>query len=126
VTGTIRWGRIFLGGLAIELVMFAIVVPLQLGGFEQIAYYSVPLLATATAFGAAIWVCRPLQSRFVLHGVLPAVAASLMYTALTMVPGSPPIPWLYVISHGLRIAGGAAGGWYAERQARTTTSDAAL
>ena len=116
---TIRWGRILLGALAIEIVMLAIVVPLGLLVSEQLVYYSVPFLAVATAFLAALWVCRPLQARFVLHGALVAVTASVMYTALTMIPGSPPTPWLYIVSHGLRIAAGAAGGRYAEQRPRT-------
>lgn len=117
---TVRWGRVVLGGLFIELTMFAIVVPLN-SISEQTAYYSVPVLALATAFLFGWWAAAPLKSQFILHGVLVALAASCFYIALTAAMGViGSLPLLYHLSHGLRILGGAAGGAFAERRARTT------
>lgn len=82
----IRWGRILLGGLFIELTMFAIVPPLN-SLSQRAAYYSVPVLALATAFLFGRRAARPLKARFVLHGVLVAVAASVMYLAVTTAMG---------------------------------------
>ena len=113
----IRWGRIAAGGLFIELAMFAIVIPIQIVAGEQVFYYSVPVAAIATAFLVALWVARPLESRFVLHGALAALVASLIYIALTASMGAS-VPWLFWASHGLRLLAGIAGGMFAERRAR--------
>jgi hypothetical protein len=112
----IRWGRVLLGGLFIELSMFAVVVPLNAIS-PRAAYYSVPLLAFATALLFGWWAAKPVSSRFVLHGTLVAIAASAMYIALTTAMGAD-VPWLYHLSHLLRLAGGAAGGTLAERAIR--------
>lgn len=116
----IRWGRIVLGGLFIELAMFAVVVPLNVLGGEQAVYYAVPFLAVATAFVFGWWAARPVTGRFVLHGALVAVAASVMYITLTVASGvAGELPLLYHVSHALRVMGGAAGGAFAARRART-------
>jgi hypothetical protein len=114
----IRWGRILLGGLFIELTMFAIVLPLN-SLSQQAAYYSVPVLALATAFLFGRWAARPLKAQFVLHGVLVAVAASVMYIALTTAMGViSSVLLLYHLSNGIRIVGGAAGGASAGRRSK--------
>ena len=107
---SIRWGRIIVAAVLVEAGMFAIVIPLN-GINEQVTYYSVPFLVFATAYLAARWVGRPLAGRFVLHGVLTAIGASLIYVAITIALGVfNSVPLLYHFSHALRIAGGAAGG----------------
>ena len=111
----IRWGRVLLGGLFIELAMFAFVIPLTAIG-EQVLYYAVPFLAFGIAVVFGWWVARPLSGRQVLHGALVAVAASLMYIALTTAMGvAGTLPLLYHVSHGLRILGGMLGGSIAAR-----------
>ena len=116
----IRWGRILLGGFLIELTIFAIYIPLN-AALPQIAYYSVPVLALATAYVFGRWAARPLQSGFVLHGTLVAVAASLMYLALNAALGTIPlIPWLFHVSNVVRVFAGAAGGAAAGKRARAT------
>jgi hypothetical protein len=113
----IRWGRVLLGGLIIELVMFAIAIPV--GMYSQNAlYYSVPFFVTVTAFLVAWRATLPLPGRFVLHGTLMAVVASAIYIALTVGSGAAgDLPLLYHLSHGLRVIGGAAGGAVAKRRA---------
>ena len=53
------------------------------------------------------------------HGVLAAVAASLMWIGLVSAGGGnwSEIPLLYHLSHGLRLLGGAGGGMWAARRA---------
>ena len=110
----LHWGRILLGGLFIELTMLAIVVPLNSVN-QQLAYYSVPVLALATAFIFGRRAAAPLKAHFVLHGVLVAVVASAIYIALTT-SMRVSVPLLYHLSHGLRLLGGAAGGAVAGRR----------
>src|SRR5262245_55042122 len=120
-----RWGRVLLGGLFIELTMFAIVVPLNAVS-AQGAYYSVPFLAIATALLFGRWAARPLHAGFVLHGVLVAAAASAMYISLTLATGTVgSVPLLYHFSHGLRLLGGEAGGALAARRAGVSRSPVA-
>ena len=53
----LRWGRILLGGMFIELTMVAIIVPVNAAS-ERTAYYLVPVLALATAFIFGQWAAR--------------------------------------------------------------------
>jgi putative membrane protein (TIGR04086 family) len=113
----IRWGRVLPGGLFIELALFAIAVPMTIYSPDAL-YYLVPFLVLVSAFVFGWWAARPLESRFVLHGVLVAVVASVIYIALTTASGvAGELPLLYHLSHGLRIIGGAAGGAFAARRA---------
>jgi hypothetical protein len=114
----IRWGRVVLGGVFIELTMLGIIVPVNAIS-EPTAYYLVPILALATAWVFGYWAARPVQSHFVLHGVLAAAVASLIYVVLTTAAGVP-VPLLFHLSHGVRLVGGAVGGAYAARQAIST------
>ena len=109
----LRWGRVLLGGVFIELTMLTIIVPLN-SISEPTAYYLVPILAFATAFIFGRWAATPLERDFVLHGVLVAAVASLIYITLTTATGAS-VPLLFHLSHGVRLIGGAAGGWSAGR-----------
>jgi hypothetical protein len=48
------------------------------------------------------------------------VIASLIYVAITLAQPEPPI---YIVAHGLKILGGAAGGMVAARRPATATAD---
>jgi putative membrane protein (TIGR04086 family) len=113
----LRWGRILLGGLFSELAIFAVFVPLQ-SVYGEAVTNLVPVLAVVTAFLFGWWAAKAAHDRQVLHGTLVAVAASLMWIALVFGAGGEwsEIPVLYHVTHGLRIMGGAAGGWWAARR----------
>jgi hypothetical protein len=109
----LRWGRVFLGGFLAELCVFAIVFPV-LYLFGQQAFLTSILVASATMpFIFAVWVGRPIDSGFVLHGALVGLVAALVYTGLAW---GQPQPLLYKISHGLKVLGGMAGGVLASRR----------
>lgn len=111
----IRWGRIALGGLLSELAIFAVILPLNVVSPSAV-YYAVPVLVALAAFIFGRWVATPLTSAFVLHGILTAMFASLLYIVLTAATGViSSLPLLYHLSHGLRILGGAAGGASAKK-----------
>ena len=93
--------------------MLAIIVPLN-SLSASAAYYLVPILALATAFIFGRWAATPVERDFVLHGVLVAAVASVIYIALTTASGAS-VPLLFHLSHGVRLLGGAAGGWSAGR-----------
>lgn len=109
----IHWGRILVGGLLAELCVFAIVFP-TLRFFGQTAFLASILIACAVMpFVFALWVCRRVKSHFVLQGALVGVVAFLFYMGLAW---RQPQPLVYKIAHGLKIVGGAAGGFVASRR----------
>src|SRR6202043_3243440 len=90
-----------------ELVLFAIAIPLFLSGAGRILVYVVPPAALIATFAVTMWLGRGIHSKFVLHGVLIGVVGTLIYIGLTR---AQPEPWQYWVAHALKIVGGAAGG----------------
>jgi putative membrane protein (TIGR04086 family) len=111
-TATIQWARILLGGLLAEVALILAIVPLGLRLGDNFLHYTAPPGSFITCFLGALWVCRRIESRFILHGTLVGVVAALFYVALTR---AQPEPLAYVVAHALKLAGGACGGWVAER-----------
>jgi hypothetical protein len=108
-----HWGRAVLGGFLAELTVFAIVFPV-LHFFGQRAFLASILIASAAMpFLFALWVCRRVESRFLLHGALVGIVAALFYLALAW---NQPQPLLYKVAHALKVVGGAAGGAVASRR----------
>jgi len=112
----VHWGRVLLGGLLAELLVFAIVFPMR-HFFGQRAFLASILIASATMpFVLALWVARRIESHFVLHGALIGLFAALIYMGLAR---GQPQPLLYKVAHGFKIVGGAAGGLVASRRKAT-------
>ena len=112
-TVRLHWGRVLAAGLLAEVGLILAIVPigLRLGGtFLQ---YAAPPGSFVVCFLGALWACRRVESRFVLHGVLVGAVAALFYIALT---GFQPEPLAYVIAHALKLVGGAVGGRVAQRR----------
>jgi len=109
----LRWGRILLAAFLTELGIFAIFIPVLVKYGEGPAQYTVPPLALVMTFLFSAWAGKPLATRFVLHGILIGIVATLMYVALTL---GQPEPFIYIVAHGLKILGGAAGGRFAEKR----------
>jgi len=101
-----------LGGFLAELIVFGVVFPV-LYLFGQRAFLASILIASAVMpFVFAVWVCRRIESRFVLHGALVGLVAALIYMAIAW---GQPQPLLYKIAHGLKVVGGMLGGVVASR-----------
>ena len=111
----VRWGRALAGGLLAEVALFAITVPVLLLLGDRPLLYLVPPGAFVTSFFAAVWVGSKIQSRFVLHGLLVGIVATVVYL---LVAWGQPEPVAYIIAHGLKIVGGMAGGVAAERRSK--------
>ena len=111
----IHWALVILGGILAELAVFAIVFP-TLHFFGQRAFLASILMASALMpFLFALWLCRRVESRFMLQGALIGLAAALFYSALALGLGQTQ-PLLYKIAHVLKVVGGACGGLVASRQ----------
>jgi len=100
-----------------ELVLFAIAVPLYLSGAGRINFYVVPPVALAATFAITVWLGRGIKSNFVLHGVLIGIVGTLMYIGLTR---AQPEPWKYWVAHALKVVGGAAAGMLLARRQTAT------
>jgi len=88
-------------------------VPLGSRLGENFLHYTAPPGSFITCFLGALWVCRRIESHFILHGTLVGVVAALIYVALTR---AQPEPLAYVVAHALKLAGGACGGFVAQRR----------
>jgi hypothetical protein len=106
-----HWGRALVGGFLAEAAVFAVVIPVFLLFGEHAVHYAVPPACLVMTFLFAVWVGRRIESHFVLHGIVVGVVATLLYVGLTL---ARPEPLVYVVAHGLKLAGGAAGGRFAE------------
>jgi putative membrane protein (TIGR04086 family) len=109
----IRWARILLGGVLAEVALIIAIVPLGLRLGDNFLHYTAPPGSFVMCFLGAIWVCRRIESRFILHGTLVGVVAALVYVALTR---AKPEPFAYIVAHALKLAGGACGGYIAQRR----------
>jgi hypothetical protein len=115
---SIQWGRVLLAAFLMELVLFAIAIPLFLSGAGRVNFYVVPPVALVATFAVTVWLGRGITSHFVLHGVLIGIVGTLMYVGLTRMQ---PEPWQYLVAHALKVAGGAAGGMVLERRQTAAT-----
>ncbi|HEU4620495.1 MAG TPA: TIGR04086 family membrane protein [Gammaproteobacteria bacterium] len=115
----VRWGAALIGAFLSEAIMIALVIPLQRYGQDAITImaligsFLLPML-----FG--IWVGRRAQTHYVLNGFLVGAFAVVIYLATTEAarrfgPPQPPQPFAYTIAHGLKLLGGALGGFIASR-----------
>jgi putative membrane protein (TIGR04086 family) len=109
----IHWLRILLGGFLAEISVIALVIPVSLLFGKQTIPSTALLGSLVACFLFALWVARRVDSRFVLHGILVGLVATLIYVGLTR---GHPEPVAYLVAHGLKIIGGAAGGFVAARQ----------
>src|SRR5258708_38252370 len=103
----LRWGRVLVGGFLAELLVFAIVFPVRYVSGQRAFLASILIASAVMPFIFAVWVGRRVESRFVLHGALVGVVATLIYMGLAW---GQPQPLLYRIAHGLKVVGGMAGG----------------
>jgi hypothetical protein len=109
----IHWGRVVVGGLLAELMVFAVVFPVLYLFGQRAFLMSILIASAAMPFIFAVWVGRRIESRFVLHGGLVGLVAALFYL---VVAWGQPQPLLYKIAHGLKLVGGMAGGAAASRR----------
>jgi putative membrane protein (TIGR04086 family) len=109
----LRWGRIVTAGLLSEIALIIAIVPLGLRLGDAFLRYAAPPGSFLVCFLGTLWASRKIESRLVLHGVLIGLVAALLYLVLTRFR---PEPLAYVIAHALKLIGGAAGGYVAERR----------
>jgi hypothetical protein len=129
----IHWGRIVIGGFLTEAIIIAgflaLLLATRLAGAPTIALPETPIDFTnaivsslVVTFACTLWVCRPVEAHHVVHGLLVGVTAILIFVGLT---GAEPEPILYIVAHGLKLVGGAAGGMVAAKRRRVAQPEGA-
>ena len=119
-TSSLRWGRIVLGGFLAEAILIVVVIPMRLAGSGDTPLTVVAVAGSFLVFLPVAWgLCRSL-ARPILHGALMGAAAAALYLLLSglgriFAPDEPSAPLIYYVAHALKLAGGAAGGWLAQR-----------
>ena len=117
----VRWIRVLVAALLAELVLVAIALPVTLWvGQTPLLYIIPPTCFLATLFFGR-WAAHKAGANFILHGTLVGLVAALLYIGLTW---GQTLPMAYLISHGLKVIGGAAGGFLAGRQPSTAAATA--
>ncbi len=128
---SIHWVRVVLGALLLEVVLFAVLVPIS---FVSATLFLVMVPAGCFVFGYLVtrWLLRTLSSGLLLHGLLIGIVATAMYFGLVFmqpdglasaiaVYGAP----LFWFSQAMRIAGCVTGALHRGRQAGARSSTAA-
>jgi putative membrane protein (TIGR04086 family) len=101
------------GGLLAEVALILAIVPLGLRLGDKFLHYTAPPGSFVMCFLGALWVCRRIETHFLLHGTLVGVVAALIYVSLTR---AQPEPFAYIVAHALKFLGGACGGFVARRR----------
>jgi hypothetical protein len=128
-TRTIHWGRVIAAAVmaeaAVMAIFFVLLFAARLAGVPEIArprspldYADAMVSSFVMVFLFTLWVGRRIDTGFVLHGVLVAIVSIVLFVvlifALNRTFWEPP---LYIVAHGLKIAGGIAGGLFAQKRA---------
>ncbi len=112
----IRWLRILLAAIVIEVVLLGAAIPLNMSenGRAVLLALVVPLCVIATFLGGW-WVARKAAGLYLLHGLLLGAAAALIYWGLTR---KLTLPTPYIVANYLKLIGGMAGGLMARAMLR--------
>jgi putative membrane protein (TIGR04086 family) len=105
---SIQWRRVLVGGVLAEIGILLVAVPVAfLPSGERALLWAIPPACLVMTFVVGRWTARRVGARHVLHGTLVGVVAAVIYIVMTW---SQTLPLAYIVSHGLKVAGGAAGG----------------
>lgn len=126
----VRWMRVVLGALLLEIVLVVTLVPLS---FVNLTLFLIAVPIGAFAFGHLVtwWVLRKHPSNALLHGTLIGLVATAIYFGLVLAQpdglasavATYGVP-LFWFSQLTRIAGCMTGGMHVQRRASTPRSAA--
>ena len=118
----IRWGRVIGFAFALEVVLFATLLPLQAVLSLRVWFVAVAIGCAVFAYAAGRLAARGLTSGSVVHGILVGVIATGIYVVINLfAPGglAAAVAFygaaLFVLLNVLRIAGCAAGAFHQAR-----------
>ncbi len=113
----IRWVRIIVAAVLVEVVLLAIAIPLNMSanGRALLLVLVIPLCVVGTFIGGW-WTARKAGGLFLLHGLLVGVVAALIYGVLTWKVS---LPASYIVANYLKLPAAAAGAVTAQWLRRT-------
>lgn len=131
-TAKLQWGRILGGAFLLELLLFAVLIPIGLrfgmpgapGSTDFTVFFvAVPVGCLLAGYAIGAWLFRRTLTHRALHGALLGVAATLLYLAVcALQPGGVPsvvagygAP-LFLLSQALRIGGCVLGAMHGLRR----------
>ena len=117
----IRWGRVLAGGFLSELAVIAVFIPATALLGEVPGQYTAVAGSLVMPFLFGLWTARKVESYLVLHGLLVGAVGIVIYVGLTRGQAE---PLLYIFAHGLKLLGGAAGGYLAAQKPRIVVTTA--
>ena len=102
-------------------------VPEWAAPMSPLDYADALVSSFASIFIFTLWVTRPVESDFIVHGLLVALVAMSLFLVLWGTTAGPIAeqPILYWVAHALKFAGGIAGGLAAARRHRRKAPQAA-
>jgi hypothetical protein len=131
----VRWGRVTVAGLLTEIGVILIIVAavtvyrfaasptaVEYQAFADRAGYYVGIVGGALlAFLFSSWVCRTLRADFIVNGLLVGCVGVLLHVGLS-VASRAEFQAAYAVADGLKLAGGALGGYLARGRYGQSTS----
>ena len=127
VVSGLRWGRALIAAVLGEVVLIVVAIPIfaTMADPAPTLNLVVPPASFVVFAGVGYWSARPVPGLGLLQGALAGLIAVALYIALGFVAsrfvggasvtdGFTPA---YLLSHALKVAGGAIGGWFAARKA---------
>lgn len=113
----IRWVRIIVAAVLVEVVLLAIAIPLNMSasGRALLVVLVIPLCVLG-CFIAGWWTAQRAGGLFLLHGLLVGVLAAVIYGGLTWKVS---LPTTYIVANYLKLLAGAGGGVAAQLLRRT-------
>ena len=107
----IHWRPVLIAAFGSEAAMLIVLIPITFTGISETTLnITVSLVCLLLAFAFGLWSARKVDADFILHGSLVGLIAALIYMVIVR------DPTVYAAANALKIAGGAAGGFIAERQ----------
>lgn len=122
----IWWVRVLIAGFLAELTLIVVILPVYfLPDRDTVLLYVTPPASVVVFVAAGYLATRTAVARQALFGALVGVVAVALYLgpifaarAAGVEGADAPLPLAYHITNGLKILGGAAGGWLAARRAQ--------
>ena len=122
----IRWLRALLAGFLGELALMVVLVAIYAVAADPrpAAELTIPLASFPLLALAGYWAARSVPGHGMLQGAIAGAFATLLYLAMsgTVVAADPKVDFAsmlipaYLLSHALKISGGAFGGWLVARK----------
>ena len=109
----IRWARVVIAGFLSELAVIAVFIPATVLLGEQPGMYTAVVGSLVMPFLFGMWTAGKVNGKFTVHGMLVGAVGIVIYVALSR---GQPEPLLYIFAHGLKLLGGATGGYVAQRR----------